>query len=344
MKDKIKIKWIYIRWLLLRVSLAVFDILAVNASILIALYTRFYVAYEFHNSAHQYFDAYFRYAPYYTVFCLAIFLIFRLYSSMWRYAGLHDLNRILTANVICIAGHVLGTVLFFARMPISVYCISALLQIGMITASRFTYRILMLEKEKTGTKGKINTVVVGTGVTAQIALSQLARDEHLNAVCAVDYLDSGFIGTMDGLPVMSGIRGIKEAIEKYSAEAVILADGDMPQSIRTEIKNICGKSGVSVYDYYGLRESLGRTLTQSMLDDRVRGPVNIRIGGKSRRFESYRDFLKTAADNYAVKALTAENGIMNIELENIEKKPLNDLSEDWVKEQERETGEEISFF
>lgn len=343
-EEKKNSKWIYIRWVLLRVCLAVFDILAVNASIIIALYTRFYVAYEYHSTAGKYFRAYFDYAPYYTVFCLVLFLCFKLYSSLWRYAGLHDLNRILSANLLCIAGHIAGTVLFFRRMPISVYAISGVIQLCLITASRFTYRFLMLEKEKTGTAGKINTAVIGTGATAQTALSQIARDKHLNAVCAVDYLDSGFNGTMDGLPLLSGIGGLQNAIEKYDIKVVILASASMPQSIRRELKKICEENDIDCYDYYWLRQSIGNTLTQSTLEEHAKGPVNILLDGKTTLYENIRKAFDEIEGEYTVKSLSAGDSVLNIELQSRDKKALNDLSEDWVKEQEEKTGEEISFF
>lgn len=340
-------QWIYFRWVLLRLLLAVFDALAVNVSIVAALYTRFYVANEFHNTAPVYFSAYREYAPYYTVFCLVIFFLFRLYSSRWKYAGLHDLNRVLTANVLCIAGHVAGTLLFFTRMPISVYCISGMLQICLIAASRFTYRLLVLEKEQQGTADpgdRLNVIVAGIGMTAKMALSQLERDKNLNAVCVAELSDSGFTGTMDGLPVVCGADGIRSAVVKYNAKAVLLADPELPQARRNELRKLCEELGIDSYEYSGLTQSLGGPLTQRMLEYAVRGPVKILVGGKSYFFEDIRHSLAEEEGEYKIASLSAENGVLVIGLENRDRKQLNDLNEDWVKEQETKTGEEISFF
>ena len=94
-------KWMYFRWFVLRFMLIVYDVLALNVAHFIALVLRFYVAKEFHSSAAYYFSAYRQYALIYTVFCLAIFGFFKLYSSIWKYAGFNDLNRIFSASVIC---------------------------------------------------------------------------------------------------------------------------------------------------------------------------------------------------------------------------------------------------
>ena len=122
-------KWTNARWLGLRIFLVVYDILAVNAAFFLALLTRFYVADEFHAVSRQFIDAYISYAPYYTAFCILVFACFKLYSGIWRYAGFNDLSRIFAANIICLLGHVVGTLLFVRRMPVSVYCIGTVIQL-----------------------------------------------------------------------------------------------------------------------------------------------------------------------------------------------------------------------
>ena len=146
-----KSKWIYVRWFAIRFFLVVYDIIAVNAACYLALLTRFYVAKQFHSAAAQYIEAYTSYAPYYTILCLVIFCCFNLYSGIWKYAGFNDLNRIVGANVVCFIVHIIGTLILLRgtpliRMPISFYCLSAFTQTCLITASRFSYRLLLMEK------------------------------------------------------------------------------------------------------------------------------------------------------------------------------------------------------
>lgn len=52
-------KYIYIRWLLLRLGLVIFDVLAVNAAYYLALVVRFYVNFEFNVWAVKYVPAFF---------------------------------------------------------------------------------------------------------------------------------------------------------------------------------------------------------------------------------------------------------------------------------------------
>lgn len=130
----------YIRWFLLRLALVVFDIFAVNFAYFSALIVRFYVASEFNEWAVQYIPAFLQFAPYYTVCCLVVFGLFKLYNSRWKYAGLSDLNRILAACLVTCVIQIVGSVAFVLRMPITYYFIGAVIQFVLITVSRFSYR------------------------------------------------------------------------------------------------------------------------------------------------------------------------------------------------------------
>ena len=88
------------RSFILKAMLVIFDIIAVNLAYFAALVIRFYVNYEFNEWALVYIPAFIKLAPGYTLFCLVVFGVFKLYNSRWRYAGLGDLNRILMASLV----------------------------------------------------------------------------------------------------------------------------------------------------------------------------------------------------------------------------------------------------
>ena len=61
------------------------DIVAVNAAYMLALLIRFYVNFQLRPVAvDRYLPAFLRFAPFYTVLCIVIFALFRLYGGMWR--------------------------------------------------------------------------------------------------------------------------------------------------------------------------------------------------------------------------------------------------------------------
>ena len=84
---------------------------------------RFYVNFEFRPTVHHYIDDFIFFAPWYSVLAIAVFIFFRLYGGMWRYAGINDLNRIIFANLATTVIQVVGTLIIGKRMPITYYII-----------------------------------------------------------------------------------------------------------------------------------------------------------------------------------------------------------------------------
>lgn len=141
------------------------DIIAVNAAYYLTLLIRFYVNFELNPSAKGHLADFWRFAPYYTVCCIIVFAIFRLYNNMWKYAGVNDMHRILGANAVTVVIQVVGTLLFVNRMPLTYYVIGAVLQAIFIIIIRFAYRIFFIERQKMKAKKQpsINSMVVGVG-------------------------------------------------------------------------------------------------------------------------------------------------------------------------------------
>ena len=371
-----KSKWIYVRWFAIRFFLVVYDIIAVNAACYLALLTRFYVAKQFHSAAAQYIEAYTSYAPYYTILCLVIFCCFNLYSGIWKYAGFNDLNRIVakprrphhrpepyknhfhrrgqdvshhhwSAFIVQKGqGGIIGKETGNIRMPISFYCLSAFTQTCLITASRFSYRLLLMEKVRVANNGKgatINAMVIGAGGTGKIVLQELEREKTVRPVCALNYKEIGFGSLLDGVPVVNGVENLKGAIEKYRVNFVIIASAVMPQEVRNRIKAICREASVEVQDYSGFFQGFGGSVTLKNLAECADGKVELVVNGEHQQYADCEQALVNAAGKYVVKSISARADTLVIELTD-HSVVQNDLNADWVKDQEKETGEAISFF
>ena len=338
----------YIRWFFLRLALVVFDIFAVNFAYFSALIVRFYVASEFNTWAVQYIPAFLQFAPWYTVCCLAVFGLFKLYNSRWKYAGLNDLNRILTACLVTCVIQIVGSVVFVLRMPITYYFIGAVIQFVLISVSRFSYRFFLMErgrvrKRRNGTS--INVMIVGVGETSHIVLKHLEQDADNAAhpVCMVDFRGEGFGNMLGGLPVVGGVDKIAASVKKYAVEYVILADTTMPQNIRKEIRDICKSLNVEVQDFSGYFQDSRGAVTLRNLMEYTKGEVELVINGKGQRFANGEQAVMSVTGKYVVTSISAQEGRLVIELRNDILVP-NDVKEEWVQSYEKETGEGISFF
>ena len=113
-------------WHLVVFYLMVYDAFAVTLSYFVALLIRF--EFRFSRIPAMYFQPWFRFAPIYVVFCLAVFWVLKLYKSIWRFASFTELKRVTVATVVTGLFHTIVITLAFCRMPLvpsTLFCKSA---------------------------------------------------------------------------------------------------------------------------------------------------------------------------------------------------------------------------
>ena len=307
---------------MVQLVLVILDMLAVNLAYYFALVIRFYVNNEFNEWAVRYIPAVWKFAPYYTVFCLVVFYKFRLYSRRWQYASMEDMNRIVMANVVTCIGHIVGTLVITMRMPITYYAIGAVLQFALIMASRLSYRLVRLEiarskARKRGAASLKKVMVIGVGETAHQVLRHMERDLDgtMMPVCLVDFRADGYGSMMGGVPVVGGVDGIPDAVKTYGVEGVILADTAMPGIVRKRVREICDTLKLEVQDYVGYFQESWGSMTLRNLVAYATGEVELVINGVHRRCANGKQASQYITDHHAVKAIYAKNNRLVVELQ-----------------------------
>ena len=228
------------------------DILAVNLSYFLALAFRFYMNNRLILTVPEYQDWIWQFAPIYTVACILIFWRFRLYNGMWKYAGINDMNRIILASLATSVFYVVGTLVMFPRrMPFSVYIIGAMLQFVMVTATRFGYKLWLVEKKKmmNRTKSGEQALIVGAGEAAQRVIRVLEEKEGIRPVCVLDTKGRVSGRMMDGLPVYSGMNALEHAVGRHDVKRVFIADPLLQAEMKNDIEKFCRERNIELQDY-----------------------------------------------------------------------------------------------
>ena len=97
-------------WHFVTVCLILYDVLAINGAYFLALWIRFDCKYQ--SIPKEYFDAYMRFIPIYTVVSLIVFWGLRLYRSIWRFASYTELLYCAVATMICFVIQLFGNRIF----------------------------------------------------------------------------------------------------------------------------------------------------------------------------------------------------------------------------------------
>lgn len=299
------------------------DIVSVNLSYFLTLLIRFYVNNEFRPTVRFYLDDFCTFAPFYTIACILIFFAFRLYGSMWKYAGLNDVNRIISANLATALVQVLGTLLIQRRMPISYYIIGSFLQFILTLIPRFLLRIVSAERMRLRKKGSINVMIVGIGETGRIVRKQIEESEEMRPVCLFTHHESVPGMNMDGIPVVGDINKLKEHINTYHVDRVILAEPIMTMETREQIKKTCQEIKIEVQDFSGFLRNDSSGISFQKLMQCVGGAVNVLTGEKEYSFDNGEQALMTIVGKQEVKSITIREGRLFVELLSHKIEPLN---------------------
>lgn len=226
---------------IMMVYLILYDAIAINFSYFFGLLLRF--DFKFSSIPPEYFQAFLKFTPFYTVITIVIFYMLRLYNSIWKYASFTELSRILLATGITSLIHIVGITTLVLRMPISYYMVGIMMQFLLVTAIRFSYRFISLERGKRANLQNIvhNTMIIGAGAAGQILLRELNNSAESDAkVCCIIDDDPMKIGRfLEGVPVVGNRDDILNNVEKYRIDQILFAVPTATAAETRDILNIC---------------------------------------------------------------------------------------------------------
>ena len=220
-----------------------YDVMAVTAAYFFALWFRFDG--QFSEIPDHYLEAWWKFVPIYAAISIAVFWLCHLYQSIWKYAGLSEVKRIISASAILAVLHTALITLLFRRMPISYYVIGAALQFILVVAIRFGYRFVSMERSKhfklahAVTNNRV--MLIGAGDAGRMVLRDLQNSPHVDDVvcCIIDDNREKQGRLLYGVPVVGGREDILLNVEKYHIGKIYLAMPGAPADVRRDILDVC---------------------------------------------------------------------------------------------------------
>ncbi len=269
MKDKKSKKFKLEYWQVMAIFLICYDILSIHAAYFIALWLRF--DFVFSRIPLEYYEPYCRFITWYSLGCVAVFWLFRMYRGMWSLAGVNEVLQVMEASVLTSIMHVILITVLLCRMPISYYVIGTVFQFGLLILVRLLPRFMSYERGKSWHMNETadRVMLIGAGAAGQMLLRdmQLNRDTNDKIVCVIDDNPNKWNRDIDGVPIVGGREDILTAVGRYHVNKIFFAIPSATTEQKRDILNICNETGCELKQLPGLYQFvLGQISVSSMKD------------------------------------------------------------------------------
>ena len=225
--------------LTVRIALLVMlDILFMQVASFASLWIRH--EFDFQAVEETFIHTVWRYMPLNILVTLAVFSMFHLYTSLWKYASITELSCIVAAVAISSLLHVLGMAVMGLKMFKSYLLLYFLLFLFMVVGLRFSYRFFRFVRNKCNrgmAEKRENVMIIGAGDAgaAIIKENRLSKAATRKVCCLIDKDPKKWGRYILGCPVVGGADKIMESVEKYKIQKIVIA---IPSATSQQIKEL----------------------------------------------------------------------------------------------------------
>ena len=257
-------------WVKRAIALAFIDALSVLAAYLAALFLRF--DFIFSAIPREYLDGYVWSMPYWVIITIVVFYGFRLYHSIWRFAGMAEFKAMVQAYMVLLVLYIAGMLFMKLHMPKSYYFMGYMISIMLTAGSRFAYRLLRSyfnrERQNEGEPAD-RVMVIGGGQAGHILIKEMMTSNHLNTkvCCIIDDNPNKKGRVLEGVPIVGNRYDIVDKVKEYKITRIIYAIPATTGANRKAILNLCKDTGCKMQTIPGVYQLLNEEVSVTKLRD-----------------------------------------------------------------------------
>ncbi len=249
-----------------------FDLLLINISLILAYLLRF--DFRYRSIPESFSEHILKLALIATVVKIITFLAFKLYNSLWKYAGIYEMGLIVGAAFV--SNSIMISYAFLSKTPVprSIFLICTLTDIFLIASVRFAYRIFrrVVKGEIMRIKDSKRVLIFGAGEAGAIIVKEMKMHPELKstpvAIIDDDIFKQG--KKINGVPIVGQRKDIVKVVEKKQIDEIIIATPSASKKDINEIFAECSKTQCKVK----ILPSVSQLIDESVVLQRVRD-VNI---------------------------------------------------------------------
>ncbi len=255
-----------------RTFLMCYDICAVFAASMLALLIRF--DFNFFAIPVQFVENVWKAYPAIAVITILVFWIFRLYSSIWSFAGAIETMYVFSG---CVIVSILNMILLLLShpetgfpVPRSYYALFGIFLLGLIFVSRYMYRGLRaLRNMRRDAEYTRNVLVIGAGEAGDALIKEIKNSRYLKkrVVGVIDDNRSKKGRFIHGVKIVGDRDDIIEKCQDLHVHEIIIALPSVSPKKKKAILDICKETGCELKNLPGIYQLVNGDVSVSKLKD-----------------------------------------------------------------------------
>lgn len=254
-----------------RTSLMIYDAGSVCLASFLAIALRY--EFEFEAIPAHFLNTIIKTLPISILLTLGFFYYFRLYHSLWAFAGENELQNLVVACFLSTACS--GVVLHLSRsdvrgVPNSFHFIYAFILIMLIFGSRFSYRYFRNLKHKQLNKNnQTRVLIIGAGEAGNAIIKEIVSSNFstMSIACIIDDDKKKWGSFIQGIKVVGGREKILECVDIYNIDEIIIAIPSASRAIIRELLDICKDTECKLRSLPGMYQLVNGEVNVSKLRD-----------------------------------------------------------------------------
>lgn len=268
MKDRMKKIELNYKLITRRAFLVTYDIIAVCCCNFLSLILRY--NFQLDDIPEYFWNAVWQHLPISIAITLVLFYFFRLYHSLWAYAGVSEMQNIVVASFMSAA--LQGVTLFALDrdVPKSYYFFNAFLLVAATVLSRFAYRFAREKRRRLHNKNNgISVMIVGAGDAGNTIIKEINSSyfSTMRVKAIIDDDPQKWGRFIQGIKVLGGRDKIVESAALFGIDEIIIAIPSAGRRTIKEIVEIAGQTNCKLRTLPGMYQLVNGEVDVSKLRD-----------------------------------------------------------------------------
>ena len=226
--------------------LVLIDIIIIMLSYMVSIYIRLGWSFD-----EIYLDVFWKYIPVILLIYISMLILFKMYRSTWRIAGI---DEVIYGAAACSIAAILNFIFMEivpVRIPRVVTILSFIFITLMILGVRLSFRLIrriMVYGNIMISNDRERVLIIGAGTCAHLLIDQIHKDKHFKykAIGLIDDNPAKKGSYLNGVKVLGDRNKIPEICEKQNIHLILFAISNIEAKEKYKILDICEEANVKV--------------------------------------------------------------------------------------------------